>query len=138
MVPRGTTVNAEYIVGALKMFLKRLRQKRPELIKNGFILHWDNAPVHTAQTVQQFLAKKNIEVLAHPPYSPDLAPADYFLFPRVKADLAGEFLDAETFKTRWDGVVNTITKEQFGEAYQKWVHRHEKCVQLDGDYVEKN
>ena len=66
-----------------------------------------------------------------------MAPADYFLFPRVKADLAGVFLDAETFKTRWDGVVNTITKKQFGEAYQKWVHCHEKCVQLDGDYVEK-
>jgi histone-lysine N-methyltransferase SETMAR len=77
-VPRGATMNKDYIIGALKKFLKALRQKRPDLSPGDWMFHWDNAPVRTAQKVQQFLAKKQIKVISHPPYSPDLAPADYF------------------------------------------------------------
>ena len=66
MVPRGTTVNADYIVGALKQFFKRMRQKRPQMVDEGFILHWDNAPVHTAKVV----TKDGVEVLGHPPPPP--------------------------------------------------------------------
>ena len=74
MVPRGTIVNAEYIVGALKMFLRRLRLKRLQMVKEGFILHWDNAPVHTARIVTDFLAtNEQIKMLTHPSYSLDLA-----------------------------------------------------------------
>ena len=68
IVPKGETVNAEYIISALKLFWGHLCLKRPELHKNRFIFHWDNAPVHTAQKVKQFLAnKKNMEILEHPP-----------------------------------------------------------------------
>ena len=64
MVPRGTTVNAEYIVGALKTYLRRLRPERLQMVKEGFILHWDNATVHTARIVTIFLAtKEQIEML---------------------------------------------------------------------------
>jgi transposase len=55
--------------------------------------------VHTANNVTKFLAKNNIRTLQHPPYSPDLAPADYFLFRRLKSDLAGVSVTPETFKT---------------------------------------
>jgi histone-lysine N-methyltransferase SETMAR len=68
---------------------ERIRRKRPELWKNGFILHQDNAPAHTALSVKQFLAEKQIAVLQHPPYSPDLALCDFFLFPKVKSVLKG-------------------------------------------------
>ena len=59
-VPRGTTVNAEYIIRTLKVFLKRMKQKRPLKLEAGFILHWDNAPVHTAHKVRDFLASKEM------------------------------------------------------------------------------
>ena len=45
----------------------------------------DNAAAHNAIRVRQFLAQKMVAVLYHPPYAPDLAPADFFLFPRLKA-----------------------------------------------------
>ena len=138
IVPRGQTVNADYIITALQLFWRRLRLKRPDLFKNGFVFHWDNAPVHTAGKVKTFLQKKNVELLEHPPYSPDLAPADYFLFPKVKADLAGDYMDVDSFKTKWDGVTSKLKEEAFANAYQKWVDRHRKCVRLDGDYVEKS
>ena len=83
MVPRGTTVNADCIVGALKQFFRRMRLKRPQMVEEGFILHWDNAPVHTACIIMDFLATKEmVEVLSHPPYSPDLAPVTSSYPPR--------------------------------------------------------
>jgi histone-lysine N-methyltransferase SETMAR len=82
-----------------------------------------DAPVHTAQKVQQFLAKKNIQVLPHPPYSPDLAPADYFLFPTLKRELAGLTMSLDEFKQKWEGVIRTLTKDDFARAFERWLHR---------------
>ena len=138
IVHRGHTVNGVYIVRALKSFLKVIKQKRPEKVEAGFILHWDNAPVHTARIVRDFLATKdNIEMMDHPPYSPDLAPCDFFLFPKLKSKLAGEFLAVETFKKRWDRVTRSLTKDDFTACYTKWLERHRKCIRIAGGYVEK-
>jgi transposase len=49
----------------------------------------DNALSHNATIVKQFLAQEKVTVLEHRPYSPDLAPADYFLFRKVKSHLKG-------------------------------------------------
>ena len=51
MVPRGTTVNAVYIISALKVFLKRMKQKRPLKKEAVFILHWNNAPCASSGTL---------------------------------------------------------------------------------------
>ncbi len=69
-----------YIWTALTRFLKVFRQKRPIMAEQEWWLHWDNALVHTAATVADFLAAKGVKTVPHPPYSPDLAPADFFLF----------------------------------------------------------
>ena len=49
-----------------------------------FPLHY-NGPAHWSVLVKDSLAKNNVKTLEHPPYSPDLAPADFYLFPRVKS-----------------------------------------------------
>ncbi len=67
-------------------------------LKGEWFLHWDNAPVHTVMVILEFLAKKRIKLLSHPPYSPDLTPADYFLFPKLKKELAGITMTQEEFK----------------------------------------
>ena len=51
-MPRGTTINAIYIVKALGQFMKILRKKRPVMVKQEWFFHWDNAPVHTAAVVR--------------------------------------------------------------------------------------
>jgi hypothetical protein len=63
--------------------------------------------------VQAFLANKSIQVLPHPPYSPDLAPADFFLFPVLKRELAGLTLSQDEFKMKWEGVVRMLNKDDF-------------------------
>jgi hypothetical protein len=70
----------------LKRLREKVRRKRTEIFaNNSWILHHDKAPAHTALPVREFLATKLITVLEHPAaYSPDLAPNDFFLFPRIK------------------------------------------------------
>jgi len=86
-VPRNTTVNSGYYKGLLERLREDVRRKRSEKWANGFILHHDNAPCHTSLLVRHFLSNKNITVYLHPPYSPDLAPCDFWLFPKVKMTL---------------------------------------------------
>jgi len=53
------------------------------------MLHHDNAPAHTALLIREILANKNIPVPPHPPYSPDVATCDFYLFPKLKSKLKG-------------------------------------------------
>jgi hypothetical protein len=78
-----------------------------------------------------------VKTVPHPPYLPDLAPADFFLFPKVKAELAGQTLMQETFKNSWEGVVRSIAKEDFAAVFRRWKERCEKCIRVGGNYVEK-
>jgi hypothetical protein len=58
-----------------------------------------------------------------PPHSPDLAPADFFLFLTLKRELVGLILSLEEFKTKWEGVIRTLTKDDFTTAFQRWLER---------------
>jgi histone-lysine N-methyltransferase SETMAR len=78
-VPPGQTVNTKLYCEVLRRLRENIRRKRPDLwwAKN-WILHDENTPRHRALIVRQFLANHNKLSLPHPPYSPDLAPADFF------------------------------------------------------------
>jgi histone-lysine N-methyltransferase SETMAR len=136
-VPKGKTVNALYIRNAVARFLKVFKERRPIMSSQDWWLHWDNAPVHTATSVVDFLAAKGVKMIPHPPYSPDLAPGDFFLFPRVKSELAGQTLTQESFKNSWEEVVWTIPKDDFAAAFRRWMELCEKCIQIGSNYVEK-
>ena len=89
-VPTGQTVNKEYYVEVLREFRKRLRRKRPVLFKSAqWHFHQTNAPVHNSILVTDYLTKMGIKTVAHPSYSPDLAPCDFWLFPKLKEKLSG-------------------------------------------------
>ena len=78
------------------------------------------------------------QLLDHPPYSPDLAPSDSFLFSKLKVALGGQ-----RFSTN-EEVINFVNNyfadkdaNYYLEGLMRWEHRWEKCVVLQGDYVEK-
>ena len=84
-VPTEQTVNKEYYVEVLREFRKRFRWKRPALFKSGqWHFYQDSAPVHNSILVTDYLTKMGIKTVPHPPYSPDLAPCDSCLFPKLK------------------------------------------------------
>jgi hypothetical protein len=117
IVPKVSAVNGKYIVKALGNFLQQLKKKRPVMVQQEWWFHWDNAPVHTAAVVLEWFAAHNIQQLEHPPYLPDLAPADFFLFRRVKEELAGWSLDEGTLKKTWEGVTRNIATKEFANAF---------------------
>ncbi|KAJ4443895.1 hypothetical protein ANN_05682 [Periplaneta americana] len=91
-IPEGRTVMKELYVEILRRLREAVRRKRPEKwVENNWFLMHDNAPAHRAIIVKNFLAT----ALDHPPYSPDLSPPDYFLFPRLKSHLKGRRFNAE-------------------------------------------
>jgi len=102
----------------------------------GSFLH-DNAPSDNATIVKQFMAQRKVTVLDRPPYSPDLAPADYFLFPKVKSHLKGRlFYSISVIQKPLTSTLNTIAKDDFYKGIQKLYDRANLCVQLEEMYVE--
>jgi len=74
----------------MKRLREAVRRKRPEAWTNKtWMLHHDNVPAHASLLIREFLAKQDKIVVPQSPYSPDLAPADFFLFPKLKSTLKG-------------------------------------------------
>jgi len=72
-------------------------------------VHHDNAPAHTALSVREFLVTKQITVLEHPAYSPDLARSDFFIFPKIKEILKGRhFDDTDDIRSYTRGALKAI------------------------------
>jgi len=90
-VSQGHTVNQFYYREILERLRKSVVRVRPS-IADHWMLHHDNAPCHTAISVIEFLAKKVIPVVPQPPYSPDLSPCDFFLFPNQSFTLKDAIL----------------------------------------------
>ncbi|UYV74621.1 hypothetical protein LAZ67_12000310 [Cordylochernes scorpioides] len=89
-LPQGRTVNKEYYLQVVRNLREAIRQKRPDLWKyKNWLLHHDNAPAHTSLLVRDLLTKNNTLMMPQPPYSPDLAPCDFFLFPKLKRPMKG-------------------------------------------------
>ena len=77
-------------------------------------------------------------VVPHPPYSPDLAPSDFYLFGPMKEHLRGfRFNDLAAVKTAVKSWVKQQTLEFFQNGFDAWVRRWRKCVEIHGDYVER-
>ena len=106
----GQTVNQVYNLEVLERLREKVRRKRPEhFASNSWILHHDNAPAHTALSVREFLATKQITGLEHPAYSPDLAPSDFFLFPKIKEILKGRhFNDIDDIRSNTTAALKAI------------------------------
>jgi len=138
--PDGQTINKEFYVEVLRRLPESVPRKRPEKWRVGdWILHYDNAPAQTSHLAQQFLAKHGTAQLQQPPYSPDLAPCDFFLFPRLKRVLKGHRFEANGgHQTKFDE--DTIRHPEIGvrKCFQQWQKCWAKCVAAEGNYVEDN
>jgi len=137
-VLEGETINAVYYKGVMERLLNRIRRVRPGMCQSGdwFLLH-NNAPSPNETIIKQFLAQRKVTVHDRPPYSPDLAPADYFLFPKVKSHLKGRHFDSiSDIQKAVTSTLNTIAKDDFHKGIQTLYDRANLCVQLEGMYVE--
>ena len=109
-VPPGQTFHATFYVEDLKRLRENVRRKRPDQWRNNtWLLHHDNAPAHAALLTRRFLTDNNMTVVPHPPYSPDLAPSDFFLFPKLKMKFKERrFQTLEEIQAESQAVLDTL------------------------------
>ena len=132
-VPTGQTINKEYYVEVLRKFRKRFRRKRQALFKSGqWHFHQDNATIHNFILVTDYLTKTGIKTLHQPPCSPDLAPCDFWLFPKLRGY---RYETIEEMKEAVTKVIDTLTQEDFHGTFQKLLERY-KCIAVGGYYFE--
>lgn len=136
-VPVGQTVNGDYYLTVLRKVKRAIRDKRPELHNIGPILLQDNAAPHRKREVLDAMDAWGWEILPHPPYSPDLSPCDFFLFPRIKEPMRGRrFNTEEEVNQAFKDGITLMTKSGVQAGIDDLVQRWERCLELDGEYVE--
>jgi len=138
VVPKGQTVNARYysntILPSVFSNWKVIMNKKTV---RTLMTHHDNASSHKAKIVTEFLEENKVTVLPHPPYSPDLAPCDFFLFPKIKKELGGKKFDkVENLARSIQSIADNIPKEEYYKSFQEWQRRLKRCIDANGNYFE--
>jgi hypothetical protein len=139
-VPPGQTVNGKLYCDVLKRLRGNIQRKCPgKWCNNSWALNRNNALTH-ASLVQQFLASTKTTVIPHPPYLPDIAPCDFFLFPKMKFKLLNgwQFDSTEEIQTKSQNVMKTLTRNNFQQCFQSWKSRWDHCINAKGDYFEED
>jgi histone-lysine N-methyltransferase SETMAR len=123
ILEQGRTVNQHCYLEILARLREAVRRRRPELWPHAWILHDENSHAHDALAVREFLAKKFIMKLDHPPYSSDLAPCDFWLFPKLKTALNSyRFSDITYIQGHATTILQRIPEEEFQKCFEQWRH----------------
>lgn len=137
-LPKKRTMNAEYYSSLLHQLRDAIKEKRRGKLSKGILILHDNAPVHTARTTMLTMKELGFDAVNHPPYSPDLAPCDYFLFRHLKKDLRGRrFLTDDEMKAAVSDFFDEKPKDFFFHGLMSIFDKCNKCISLAGDYIEK-
>ena len=80
----------------------------------------DNTLVHNSIVVTDYLTKIGIKIISQPPYSPDFDPCEFWLFPKLRGC---RYETTEEMKEAVTKVIDTLTQEEFHEAFQKFLER---------------
>ena len=81
---KGQTINGTYYTSLLTQLREKIKIKRRGKLTKGVLFHQDNAPVHKSVIAMAAIHDFGFKLIEHPPYSPDLAPSDFHLFPNLK------------------------------------------------------
>ena len=113
-------------------------QKRTELWNHqSWILHHDNPPAHTSMLVCEFFVKNKTVIMPQPPYSPDLATADFFLFLKLKTPMKGKrFATIEEIKKNRNRSCWRYQKTLFRSVSRIAKTHWLKCILSEGGYFE--
>jgi histone-lysine N-methyltransferase SETMAR len=99
--------------------------------------HADNARPHTAKKVPEFLAGNGMKRAHHPPYSPDLAPCDFYRCDHIKGRLAGaSFEEPDHFLQEIDAIFQSIEKATLERVFQGWMDRLAQCCVVVSGFVD--
>uniref|UniRef100_H2ZZ49 Mos1 transposase HTH domain-containing protein n=1 Tax=Latimeria chalumnae TaxID=7897 RepID=H2ZZ49_LATCH len=124
-----TRMTDEYYATLMQKFRQAIKEK-----SKGVLLLHNNAPVHKARVALAATHECGFEQLDHPPYSPDLAPSNYYLFQHLKAYLRGKRFsnDEELMEA-----IEEQSKDFYFAGIDSLKDKWSKCIEVKGDYIEK-
>ena len=135
-LPPNETINQTKYKETLEKLQAAIQRHRPNF-NNDWFLHHDNCSSHTALSIKKYLQEKNLVALDHSPYSPDLAPNDFYLFPKVKKFMKGRrFNSIVEIQYAIIDVLKKLESNDFQQAFEFWKSRLQKCLDKDGNYFE--
>jgi len=136
--PPNETVNSASYPASLKKLRRAVQRKRPQMSDKRVLLLHDNARPHTAHATVNLLERWGWEILEHPPYSPELAPSDFHLFPNMKKHLrAKRFKSHDESSVRCKHGCVVRIPPSIDRILTNGFPRLDKCLNREGDYVEK-
>jgi histone-lysine N-methyltransferase SETMAR len=134
-LPAGETFDSNYACVLLDRLDQSMRAIRPKMGLHWMLLHWDNARPHSSHQTRNKIQSLGLSQPLHPPYSPDLAPSDFFLFGFIKEKLKGNsFQDTESLIAWVSSVIRAIPKETLFSVFMKWRERLLWVIEHDGEY----
>ena len=134
-VYKSDVIGVEVYLCQLKDVIK---SKRRGKLRAGVLLLQDYAPLHIAQVAVAEAERYDFQLFPHAYCSPDLAPSDFNLFPKLKSHLWGRRLESDNdVICAVEGYLWVQTADFFREEITKLEHRWSKCIEVQGDYVEK-
>jgi histone-lysine N-methyltransferase SETMAR len=138
ILPRGETITAIYYSSLLDKLKDALwRERRRRTTDGSLFLQQDNARPHSAAVTTSKLREIGLKPLPHPPYSPDLAPSDFYLFSPMKSPLKGKiFNNAAEIMQDVQLWINAKPPEFFATGIAKLPDRWRRCIESDGNYFE--
>ena len=131
------TVTAVYYADLIRRLHDAVKEKRRGMLSRGVLLLHDNASSHKARLSQAAIRESGFEEPNHPPYSPDVAPSDFYLFSKLKKDFCGKsFEDDAELKS----AVNEWFESQTENFYETGIlalrDRYARVCDLEGEYIE--
>ena len=137
MVTENCHLSLREIAAKLSVSHELIRTILNDLWKeNSWILHHDNAPSHKVIIVNEFMAKNSTNIIEQPPYSPDMAPADFFLFPKHKSLRGTRLQSIEDMKENSWRILKSIPTNAFKKCFDDWIICWYKCIISGGAYFE--
>jgi len=126
----------EYYLRVMKRLREAVRRKRPDLWRGKKLLHhYDNALVKLSNLICGFVTKHETMLVLDPPYLPDLALEDFFLFTKLKSVLKGQWFEfVEGIKENLLAELRSVPNEAFKECFQNKKKFWEQCIKRWGEY----
>ena len=136
LLPEGMHFNSEYFINNILEKIFQITAERRAECHRKVTLHFDYARPHTARKVIQYMDVHHMKRAPHPPFSPDIAASEFYLFGNLKDRLAGlkfESLD-ELFECIYE-ILKKIPKETLINVFLEWEKRLKQVIENNGEYI---
>ena len=139
VLPEGTSFDSAYFIENIITPLSKMKhQIWHESNKRKIWLHLDNCKVHNSKISFQKTEAAGFKRTPHPPYSPDIAPSDFFLFGYTKFRLHGcKFDDESDLVEKIYEILHHISLEKRKEVFEAWIDRCNAVIASEGNYYQE-